>query len=49
MKHTKPICDLNKEILLLEALLSIVNHSDLCGQYSIELFTLMPRLVYVSL
>jgi len=49
MKRIKSLCGLNKEILLLKALLPVVNHSDLRGQYSIELFTLRPRLVYVSL
>jgi hypothetical protein len=49
MKRIKSFRGLNKEIILLEALLSIVNHSDLCGQYSIELFILRTRLMYVSL
>jgi len=49
MKRGKSLCVLNKKIVLLEALVHIVNHSDLRGQYSIELFPLRPRLVYVSL
>ena len=47
MKRVRSLCGLNNDILL-KVLVHIVNHFDLHGQYSIELFTLRPRLVNVG-
>jgi hypothetical protein len=48
MKRVMSLCGPNKKIILLKALVHVVNHSDLRGQYSIELFSLRPRLMYVG-